>query len=397
MYHVQSLSSLLMLASVRALIGAPPPVQEGEIWMLGRRYECGQVNEWPSDFIRDVDGLIYLRYRTGFVPIPRDPQGPSPLTLRSFVQTGNIDLECFHSDVGWGCMIRTGQSLLANTLKKLSAIEPRSSKELELIRKFSDEPDAQYSIHKFVLTGSKFGKRPGEWFGPSAVARCIRALTLDGNDVAVYISEGQDVYEEPLIELLQNTPVLVLCGLRLGISQVNPVYYDGLRRLLQLPQSVGIAGGSESSSLYFYGCQNDRLLYHDPHVSHAALNTDTNKNELFSSVHAQQLNAVDFGSTDPSMLAGFLLKSIEDFKEWKEALEAVETKSRAITVHAGAPPSRPADFESVSEDEDDYVVCESPKVNDDSIVVGRADISLRREKGELVQPQIEESIVVERP
>lgn len=386
-----------MLASMRALVGAPPSPEEGDIWVLGRRYECNRLDEWPKDFVSDVENILWLRYRTGIVPIPRDPQGPSPLTLRSFVRTGNIDPECFHSDVGWGCMIRTGQSLLANTLAQLSAIEQYSLRELELVRQFTDEPDALYSIHRFVSTGRQLGKRPGEWLGPTAVARCIHALTSSGKGLSVYISEGQDVYEEPLLEQLEASPVLVLCGLRLGISQVNPVYYDGLRRLLQLKQSVGIAGGSESSSLYFYGFQNERLLYHDPHVSHIALRCDTNAEELFASVHTQQLNAVDFGSTDPSMLAGFLLRSAQEFQEWKTALEAIETRSRAITVHGGSPPPRPSDFDSVSEDEDDYVVCESPRVNDDSVVVARSETSLRHERGEFVHPPEEESIVVERP
>lgn len=39
---------------------------------------------------------------------------------------------------------------------------------------FADEPDAPFSIHRFVNHGSLYcGKHPGEWFGPSATSRCI--------------------------------------------------------------------------------------------------------------------------------------------------------------------------------------------------------------------------------
>lgn len=40
---------------------------------------------------------------------------------------------------------------------------------------FADSPDAPFSIHNFVKYGAEFcGKQPGEWFGPTATARCIQ-------------------------------------------------------------------------------------------------------------------------------------------------------------------------------------------------------------------------------
>lgn len=47
--------------------------------------------------------------------------------------------------------------------------------ERRIIGSFADDPRAPYSIHKFVTHGEKrCGKYPGEWFGPSATARCIQ-------------------------------------------------------------------------------------------------------------------------------------------------------------------------------------------------------------------------------
>lgn len=47
--------------------------------------------------------------------------------------------------------------------------------ERHLIALFADNENAPFSIHNFVQHGaSACGKRPGEWFGPSATARCIK-------------------------------------------------------------------------------------------------------------------------------------------------------------------------------------------------------------------------------
>lgn len=54
-----------------------------------------------------------------------------------------------------------------------------SAEEKRIISMFADDPRAPYSIHNFVAHGAQFcGKYPGEWFGPSAIARCIRYAEL---------------------------------------------------------------------------------------------------------------------------------------------------------------------------------------------------------------------------
>jgi cysteine protease ATG4 len=50
-----------------------------------------------------------------------------------------------------------------------------SEDERRLLSLFADDPRAVFSIHHFVEHGaSACGKHPGEWFGPSATARCIQ-------------------------------------------------------------------------------------------------------------------------------------------------------------------------------------------------------------------------------
>ena len=47
--------------------------------------------------------------------------------------------------------------------------------------------------------------------------------------------------------------------------QVNERYIPQLQQVLTWPQSIGIVGGRPASSLYFVGCQDDHVIYLDPH------------------------------------------------------------------------------------------------------------------------------------
>jgi cysteine protease ATG4 len=72
---------------------------------------------WPPAFLDDFESKIRLTYRSNFPPIPKsqDPKAVAAMSLAVRLrQLGHQ--EGFTSDTGWGCMIRTGQSLLANTL-----------------------------------------------------------------------------------------------------------------------------------------------------------------------------------------------------------------------------------------------------------------------------------------
>lgn len=156
---------------------------------------------WPEAFLDDFESKIWITYRSNFSTIPKsdDRDAATSMTLGVRLRTQFVDSQGFTSDTGWGCMIRSGQSLLANALSILllgrgikyplrqitdlkyfakSHLDWRRGSKVEEERKllslFADHPDAPFSIHKFVKHGSEScGKYPGEWFGPSATARCI--------------------------------------------------------------------------------------------------------------------------------------------------------------------------------------------------------------------------------
>lgn len=76
---------------------------------------------WPAAFLDDFESRLWLTYRSNFPPIPksRDPGASSSMTLSVRLRSQLLDQGGFTSDSGWGCMIRSGQSLLANALVML--------------------------------------------------------------------------------------------------------------------------------------------------------------------------------------------------------------------------------------------------------------------------------------
>ncbi|KAG8220332.1 cysteine protease required for autophagy [Butyriboletus roseoflavus] len=269
---------------------------------------------WPPVFYADFTSRIWLTYRNQFPPI-RDsnlssleadlasgaqaatPSSPRPIKW-NWPGTGE---KGWTSDAGWGCMLRTGQSLLANALLHLHLgrdwrrpPHPVRTSDfatyVQILTWFLDSPlpQAPFSVHRMALAGKDLGKDVGQWFGPSTAAGAIKTLVHAfpeaGLGVAV-AADGvvyqTDVYAASNVHIGSprrharsswgGQAVLVLIGIRLGIDGVNPIYYEPIKALYTFPQSVGIAGGRPSSSYYFMGSQADNLFYLDPHHARPAV------------------------------------------------------------------------------------------------------------------------------
>lgn len=322
-----------------------PPESIGGSFSTGRD-EMDHENGWPQQFITDFDSRFWMTYRNDFKPIPRsmDPKAASSMSFPMRIKYQLGDQGGFSSDSGWGCMIRSGQSLLANAtgIVRLGRDWRRGqqkSEEIKIMRMFADDPAAPYSIHNFVDYGSsKCGKYPGEWFGPSATSQCIKALTDKfETSMRVYITgDSPDVYEDSFMATAKSDhgffkPTLILISTRLGIDKITQVYWEALISALQMPQSVGIAGGRPSSSHYFVGSQGNFLFYLDPHHTRLALPYKEAINdytaEEIDSCHTSRLRRLHVQQMDPSMLIGFIIRSEEEWKEWRCGIKYVQGKA----------------------------------------------------------------------
>lgn len=76
---------------------------------------------WPENFLDDFESRLWFTYRSNFPAIKKSPdlKGSNSITLAVRLRSQLVDQGGFTSDTGWGCMIRSGQSLLANALVML--------------------------------------------------------------------------------------------------------------------------------------------------------------------------------------------------------------------------------------------------------------------------------------
>jgi len=206
-----SLESSTLLTSVQS-----------PVWLLGQCYHrrmrqrihyaeqaesLTEIDSGIAAFNEDFSSRIWLTYRKNF---------------KEFKGT-QISTDC-----GWGCMIRSGQMLVANTLVQLKLsrhwrkMDPSKSVHLaeeigtesthkNIIRLFGDTYDSNISplsIHNLMeIAQETFNNKPGDWFGPSATAHIVQK-TIDKNrdhdflgGLRAYVAKDGTVYKGDIYEM----------------------------------------------------------------------------------------------------------------------------------------------------------------------------------------------------
>ncbi|KAF9959845.1 Cysteine protease atg4 [Mortierella alpina] len=314
--------------AARSSTCAPPPMNlnSGPIYLMGKRYPPSPT-QW-TDFQRDfTEGLVWCTYRHSYAPIK-----PSNFT----------------SDVGWGCMLRSGQGLLANALaiqfmgrgwNRPAPGDVEWESYVQILSWFLDDMNARspFSVHRIALLGKQLGKNIGEWFGPSTTSQVTKALVhnFPESGLNVYVTTDGVVYKDEVEEAatMKNKKefgqLLILVTIRLGIDKLNPIYNDAIKTTFEFPQSLGIAGGRPSSSYYFVGYQGDDLFYLDPHHSRCVVETKDLKDytaEDFATYHCETIRKIDINSVDPSMLLAFYCRDRAEFDAFCERVKELNAR-----------------------------------------------------------------------
>jgi len=201
-------------------------------WLLGQSYHKPSTSSRSS--ISDLDAAD--------IPTASSPTAALTPLMDDFHtrvwMTYRKGFECFpktqiDSDCGWGCMIRAGQMIVANTLIELHlGRQWRWSQNLhengvitgddihnealhrDIVRLFADQQTAPLSIHKIVEMGQQtINAKPGDWFGPGSTAHLLRQaldlalVTADHPQVTellnlrIYVSTDGTVFKQDVVDL----------------------------------------------------------------------------------------------------------------------------------------------------------------------------------------------------
>lgn len=301
------------------------PVSDDPVWLLGKYYPP----HYDLEEVRsDVRSKLWLTYRKNFAPV-----GGTTLT----------------SDNGWGCMLRCGQMVIGQALVHrhlgrdwIWRTNFHDAVHSKILRLFEDRRNAPYSIHQIAQMGVSEGKEVGQWFGPNTVAQVLRKLAVyeEWSPFAIHVAMDNTV----IISEIKNQckghmngvigdgvtssfgsrsqlwrPLILFIPLRVGLSEINPVYIRGLKTCFTLKQSLGIIGGKPNHASYFIGFVGNELIYLDPHTTQqfACFCHDSDCRGLRSedSFHCKRSSRMDFTQLDPSVAVCFYCDSEGDFDD----------------------------------------------------------------------------------
>lgn len=301
------------------------PQTKDTIWILGKAYNAPHNVEIIR---KDIRSKLWFTYR------------------RNFVQIGDTGLT---TDKGWGCMLRCGQMVLAQAFVCVHlgrdwiwTENTKNSIYLKILHMFEDRRTAPYSIHQIALMGASEGKEVGQWFGPNTVAQVLKKLASydDWSSLVIHVALDNTVVINEIRRLCkikeketpeENDPIktgnspypggwkplLLVVPLRLGLSEINPVYIRSLKTCFTFKQSLGVIGGKPNHALYFIGCVGDEVIYLDPHTTQPAGVVEEKEHEheriCDASYHCEFASRSHILHMDPSVAVCFLCKSEEEF------------------------------------------------------------------------------------
>lgn len=326
------------VASVSAKAGQAC-ADDMEAWVMGKRHIAPSgTTAWVNS---EVAKVSYFTYRNRF------PQ----------LLGGRLD-----HDAGWGCMIRTGQMMLSEVLKRIFLLKvmreqaagagqavDEARTERFVRNMFMDLAEAPFGVHAMAQEGVKHSIPLGTWLTPTAICRVVRELVVRQQFISTELTvvlglDGGISHRDISDALFLGGAVLALIPIMAGLKCVGQSYQTPILKCLEMPNTVGIVGGKPQRSLYFIGHQGENVFYLDPHVVQPAFVEDG----AFGSVSGPR-GTCPVSSLDPCMVLCFLFFSQEEFEQWERDFEPIHQMSDFPMFSLMKPkPKRPVAATSVA-------------------------------------------------
>lgn len=288
-------------------------------------------------------------------------------------------------------MIRTAQMMIAEALIrnkmadswKLSA-NPLDTPEIrveiqKVISLFGDNESCPLSLHNIVYTGSKkYGKKPGEWFGPATVSNTFRDIILANDEeigVTAYTAENGLIDVKQILRLFRDkqlkreslangadddsqffklgddttpteasakskpqprqirvediewSPLIILIPIKAGMETIHPTYIPSLESIFMIPQNIGVIGGKPYSSFYFIAGQGEVLHFLDPHYvqEYVPIPPDKVSYEIRTWTNPQ-VRWIKAANIDATFSVGFFIRDKADFIKFETISKYIFTK-----------------------------------------------------------------------
>jgi cysteine protease ATG4 len=328
-------------------------------FMLGRFYNGIVATEF-QDYLKTV---IWFSYRKNF-----------PKLLKT---------TAYDSDRGWGCMLRTGQMMFAEIIKRHFFMKtsdnltylPTKDQMYELISYFADyeddmENDVPFGIQRISkIANDEYKLKPGEWYKATTIAMILETLCdqypkLPTKNLKFAIFIEGTIYEDQILEKAFNqekvetseqtqyssekldspmspgeeskaekaesikkqrtgkwdNSVFVLAVTKTGLDDHNPIYLPTIKQLLMMKQSVGILGGNGTSAHYIIGTHQENVLFLDPHFVQKAPQNKTDLINLLPTYFVEKPFQMKLKDIDTSVGFGFYLKDDADYLNFKATI-----------------------------------------------------------------------------
>jgi cysteine protease ATG4 len=243
------------------------------------------IEEENKKLRNDIESTIWFSYRSGW---------------KRYLPGTKLD-----GDVGWGCMIRCGQMMIAKAAQK-SANDRSDHLNKQLIDLCNDEGSSElspFSLFGLVDYASQtFSVQPGQWFRATTIMMSLEHMNKVHNPpltnhIAIHTSvdsvvEPKELFFRALpsraaeknddpkyyIQALSTSTwekELLLCvAVRTGLNKPQANFKDCLAELISLPQAVGFLGGRDSKAYFVIGMliltqgynkRKEKYYYLDPH------------------------------------------------------------------------------------------------------------------------------------
>uniref|UniRef100_V5F010 Cysteine protease n=1 Tax=Kalmanozyma brasiliensis (strain GHG001) TaxID=1365824 RepID=V5F010_KALBG len=287
------------------------------------------------------------------------------------------------TDSGWGCMLRTGQSLLANALVNVhldrswlreappmrqvdylqelagASLEPSAEKQnlsewreerarhstyIRILSWFLDDPSpaCPFGVHRMAREGKRLGKEVGEWFGPSTAAGAIKQLASEFPSAGIAVELAHDgVFYLDEVRVAAGAKAPIKASQHFGKARASSsdgpgIKADGVTWQRPVLILIGIRLGLDSVNPIYY--ESVKATFSFPHSvgiaggrpSSSYYFTGHQGNSLFyldphntSTFHCEKVRRMPIKSLDPSMLLGFLVKDEADLADLCARIKAL--------------------------------------------------------------------------